>query len=382
MATDLSHRPTNGKYRVGGVGAFSDRADGSGESATLVMDPISSRANDEFVLDSDPDFNAAPDDRDRSLNVEVVAQPRPAKVKKPPSFSRDLIEMSKPRIVTMILVTTAASAWIAIASHSFAGLSLLRWALLLVGTGLVAGSAGAANQVWERVIDTLMPRTASRPMASGRMSFALGVFLTASAGIIGTAMLALFFGTVPAIVGAATWAVYVLIYTPMKVRTSWNTTVGAIAGALPVFIGYTAAGGHLDELAGWTLFGVLMAWQYPHFMAIAWLYRRQYGEAGFHMTTTIEPTGRNAAWQSIIGTVALAASGVTLCLAPMGELSITFASVATSAFVILACYPLMKAALRFQSSRDDARARKMLRWSLVVLPAVLLVMTLRMIGLS
>ncbi|SMP61682.1 protoheme IX farnesyltransferase [Neorhodopirellula lusitana] len=314
--------------------------------------------------------------------IGMTDVPEPvASTKADPSVFRDVVELTKPRIVTMILVTTVASAWIAVASQSLPGLSALQWLVLLVGTGLVAGSAGAANQVWERVIDTLMPRTASRPMASKRMSLVTGVGLTASGLLVGTSMLAWMFGGTPAIVGLATWILYVLVYTPMKRRTAWNTTVGAIAGALPVFMGYTAAGGTLDQVAGWMLFGILAAWQYPHFMAIAWLYRRQYGEAGFCMTTTVEPTGRHAAWQSIWGTLAMAASGVVLCVAPAGQPIWTLASAITAVLVVATCWPLMKAAWTFRRDPQDATARKMLRWSLVVLPVVLLVTTLRMIGL-
>ncbi|MCM2369766.1 protoheme IX farnesyltransferase [Aporhodopirellula aestuarii] len=306
---------------------------------------------------------------------------RIGKRRREPTVTRDIVELTKPRIVMMILVTTVASAWIAMAGVTGVSLSFGAWIVLLLGTGLVAGSAGAANQVYERVIDTLMPRTASRPLASGRMSLAAGVALTGAAGLVGTGLLAWEFGALPAVVGAATWALYVLVYTPMKTRTAWNTTVGAIAGALPVFMGYTAAGGQLTDLSGWMLFGVLACWQYPHFMAIAWLYRRQYAEAGFQMTTTVEPTGRSAAWQSIAGTIALATCGVVACLAPAGEWILSPASIVTAACVLAACWPLLKASLRFRQSPEDIRARKMLRWSLVVLPAVLLVMTLRMIGL-
>lgn len=406
MATDLPSFPI-------GSGLSGDQGDAmnDGNSATLVLDRASKAnrapkpqaslqrsgqaASEETTTDTfdsaenklsdlgEPDI----DEMNESLTQNSPAVSSPATIepdsasRAQPTLMRDMVEMTKPRIVTMILVTTVASAWMAIASQSLAGLSLFQWVWLLVGTGLVAGSAGAANQVWERVIDTLMPRTASRPMASGRMSLSFGVFFTTSAGLIGTGLLSMVFGAVPALVGAATWVLYVMVYTPMKTRTAWNTTVGAIAGALPVFIGYTAAGGELTALTGWMLFGVLAAWQYPHFMAIAWLYRRQYDEAGFQMTTTIEPTGRDAAWQSIAGTITLAICGVTLCLAPSGQLLVTTAAIGTSLLTLLACWPLMKASLRFQKSPDDITARKMLRWSLVVLPAVLLVTTLRMIGL-
>jgi protoheme IX farnesyltransferase len=325
-----------------------------------------------------------PDNADVDLRSAAEPEPEigtPVPLKPEPTLTRDFVELTKPRIVTMILVTTMASAWIAMAGGTGVSLSLFQWAMLLLGTGLVAGSAGAANQVWERVIDTLMPRTSKRPLASRRMRLVTGVAFTAVTGTVGASLLAWQFGIAPAAVGVATWALYVLVYTPMKTRTAWNTTVGAIAGALPVFMGYTAGGGTLTELPGWMLFGVLAAWQYPHFMAIAWLYRRQYAEAGFQMTTTVEPTGYSAAWQSIVGTIALAGCGVMMCFAPAGELIVSAASVITSLFVIAASYPLLRAAIRFAREREDVPARKMLRWSLVVLPAVLLIATLRMIGL-
>jgi len=368
------------------------------ESSTALLDAMPVPHDDLSMPDSNPEtsggkvgsgervgpgeLDSESTGRENTVNREPAAEAaKSSRGQREPTFSRDVIELTKPRIVTMILVTTLASAWIAIAGPAGVGLSLWQWVVLLIGTGLVAGSAGAANQVWERVIDTQMPRTASRPMASRRMSLGMGVGLTGTAGLVGTALLAWQFGPLPAIVGASTWGLYVLVYTPMKIRTYWNTTVGAIAGALPVFMGYTAAGGAMTDLAGWTLFGVLACWQYPHFMAIAWLYRRQYGEAGFQMTTTVEPTGRSAAWQSIVGTIALAACGVVACFAPAGTWIFSPASCLTSVLVLAACWPLLRAATRFEAARDDLTARKMLRWSLVVLPAVLLVMTLRMIGL-
>ena len=285
------------------------------------------------------------------------------------SVIADLVQLTKPRIVVMILVTTIASSLIA-AGHWIDAETLV-W--LLLGTGLVAGSAGSANQVWERVIDRKMPRTASRPLPDGRMHVPVAVLFTALLGLVGSALLWIQFGLIPATAGIATWFIYVVVYTPMKTRTSWNTTVGAIAGALPVLIGYTATGGSLTEPTGWLLFGVLATWQYPHFMSIAWMYRRQYAEAGFCMTTTVEPTGRSAGWQAIIGSLTLMACGIALCVIPVGWIG----GVLGSAAVIAACYPMLKASIRFARQPDDGLARKLLRSSLLVLPAVLLVVTLR-----
>lgn len=282
----------------------------------------------------------------------------------------DYVQLTKPRIVVMILVTTCATAMLG--AGGLVSASDLIW--LLLGTAAVAGSAGAANQIWERVIDSRMTRTANRPLPTGRIALVPALLFTAVLGVAGTGLLALKFGAMPAAVGLGTWTLYVLVYTPMKTRTAWNTTVGAVAGAIPVLIGYTALGGSLADATGWLLVGVLVAWQYPHFMSIAWMYRRQYGEAGFRMTTTEEPTGRSAGRQSIAGSVVLICCGVTLCWLPAGWLPATLTSLA----VLAAAWPMLMASIRFAKSPDDSRARKLLRSSLLVLPAVLAVVTLRL----
>ncbi|NND97787.1 MAG: protoheme IX farnesyltransferase [Pirellulaceae bacterium] len=284
-------------------------------------------------------------------------------------ITRDYVQLTKPRIVVMILVTTMATA--VMGAQGLVALSDLVW--LLLGTALVAGSAGAANQIWERVIDCSMARTANRPLPDGRLDLVPATLFTAAIGLVGSALLAQVFGMIPALAGIATWLLYVLVYTPMKTRTAWNTTVGAVAGALPVLIGYTATGGSLMAWTPWLLVGVLVAWQYPHFMSIAWMYRRQYDEAGFRMTTTVEPSGRSAGWQSIAGSIALIACGITLAWIPGGMIAPILATLG----VIAACYPMLKASIRFAASPNDAMARKLLRSSLLVLPALLLIVTLR-----
>lgn len=282
----------------------------------------------------------------------------------------DLVQLTKPRIVVMILVTTIATAMIGAGGLVPAG--QLLW--LLIATAAVAGSAGAANQIWERVIDQRMKRTANRPMAAGRLSPLVAVTYTFSLVAIGTMMLRFQFGPVPAIVGMVTWAMYVLVYTPMKTRTAWNTTVGAIAGALPVLIGYTALGGSILDPAGWLLVGVLVAWQYPHFMAIAWIYRRQYAEAGFHMTTTVEPSGRSAGWQSVVGSLVLMGCSVWLCILPGGG---WVSPVIASILAVASATPMMRASVAFLIDPNDQRARTLLRSSLLVLPSVLAICTIR-----
>ena len=281
----------------------------------------------------------------------------------------DFVQLTKPRIVVMILVTTVSTAMIG------AG-GLVDWVTmfwLLIGTAAVAASAGAANQVWERAIDQLMPRTAVRPLPDGRLGILSSIVFTIVLGLAGTWLLVTKFGIAPALAATATWVLYVLVYTPMKTRTAWNTTVGAVAGALPMLIGYTATGGMASDLAAWLLVGVLVAWQYPHFMAIAWMYRRQYEQAGFCMTTTVDPSGRSAGMQSILGSLLLIGCGTTLCWITSGWIVASLAS----AGVVAACYPMLKASFGFNTNPNDATARRLLRSSLLVLPIVLLIVTLR-----
>jgi protoheme IX farnesyltransferase len=361
-----------------GAGSLS-RTSSPASGATAVLEPSPRIKTDSRPRPSTDRVSTLNDEipvPESALNLEdsaAASDMKPAATGAQRGVLADVVELTKPRIVTMILVTTVASALIA----GSASLTLVDWFWLMIGTALIAGSAGAANQVWECKIDRNMPRTANRPVPGGRMSYGVALGLTIASGIAGGSILWLGNGVLPASVGIATWLIYVLVYTPMKTRTAWNTTVGAIAGALPVFIGYTAAGGTLTELPGWMLFGVLACWQYPHFMAIAWLYRTQYARAGFCMTTTVEPTGRHAAWQSILGSLALATCGVVLAWFPDGQWVASAASVVATVLILVASWPLLRASLNFRANPNDTTARKMLRWSLVVLPAVLLVMTLR-----
>lgn len=286
-----------------------------------------------------------------------------------PSWAHDLLTLTKPRIVIMILVTALVAA--VVASGSSIGLMTL--VHLLFGVALVAGSAGAMNQVWERRIDGEMERTRRRPIPAGRMNAGTAAAFSIAIGVLGTGYLAFFLGLVPAAVGVATWITYVPIYTPLKTRSAWNTTVGAVSGALPVLIGYTAAGGSLSDLRGWLLVGVLVAWQYPHFMAIAWLYRRQYGEAGFRMTTTVEPSGRSAGWQSVAGMLLLVVCLIGLAVSHVD--SSPWGLMVWVACLTAVSYPMTMAAIRFALDRNDRTARILLRASLLQLPASLLLVT-------
>lgn len=275
----------------------------------------------------------------------------------------DYVELTKPRIVTMILIVTAMSA-------VFAGGVQLEWLMLthlMLGTAMVAASAGVLNQWIEREVDSRMARTRFRPLPDRRVSHVGSLSFGSVLIVAGTTYLALAVGSVPAILGVLTWALYIGVYTPMKTRTEWNTTVGAIAGALPMLMGYTAAGGSLWDVQGWLLFAVLLLWQYPHFMAIAWMYRYDYGAAGLKMTPVVEPTGRRAGWQAIGGTLLLVATLVGLVMMANWGWLLAIAAVAVSAKFVAASF-------KFAKQPDDITARKLLRASIMQLPAAMVVL--------
>jgi protoheme IX farnesyltransferase len=278
----------------------------------------------------------------------------------------DYIELTKPRIAVLELVVVLAAG--VVATWGQPSPQLLLHAML--GTLLVAASASAANQWLERRPDARMPRTANRPLACGRLTSGEALVFSTICLILGAADLALFTNAAAAMWALLTWVLYVLAYTPLKQVSSTNTAVGAVAGALPVLIGWTAVGGQLDGRA-MALFLVLFLWQFPHFMAIAWLYRRDYGSAGYQMLTVVDPTGSRAGRQAVIAAIGLIPISVLPVLASPGFGSVLYAALA--AFLGL-CYLLIAAA--FWRQPTDTTARILLKASLVYLPTVLITLML------
>lgn len=274
----------------------------------------------------------------------------------------------RPRIAVMVLVTVCAALWITAGSTR---LPADRVAWLLVGTAFVAASSSIANQILERRTDRLMRRTAHRPIAAGRLTVATAWMITAVTLAIGLAASTHAFGWPPAAAALVTWLLYVLVYTPMKRWSPLNTAVGAVAGALPVAIGWLAADGPARLAAGdvatalavGALGTILYLWQFPHFMAIAWLYRHDYAAADLRMLTVDDPTGLRAAGQALAA--ALAMIPVSLVLAvPSGGIRL-FLAAAVAGIVYAA------ATVRFAIRRDDRSARGLLLVSIGTLLALL-----------
>ena len=218
------------------------------------------------------------------------------------AYSRagDFFSLTKPRLNFLVLLTTAA----AYSLGSGPEATLADLANTLLGTFLVAGGASALNQVWERRTDRLMRRTRMRPLADERMQPAAGTLFGLVLTAAGAAQLAFFVNPLSAAVALFTTLSYVLLYTPLKLRTSLSTIVGALPGALPAVIGWAAATNTLS-IEAWVLFGIVFMWQMPHFLAIAWMYKDEYARAGMPLLPVIAPDGRSTGRQAVLYTAAL-----------------------------------------------------------------------------
>jgi protoheme IX farnesyltransferase len=205
-----------------------------------------------------------------------------------------LCELVKARLTLLVVLTTAVGFYV-----GWRG-AMEFWLLLhtLSGTALVACGAAALNQWWEREHDARMRRTAERPLPSGRLQAETVLVIGGVVSAGGLVYLALAVNVLTALLAAATFVSYVFIYTPLK-RVTWlNTAIGAVPGALPPLMGWTAARGELSA-EGWGLFAILFFWQIPHFLAIAWLYREDYEKAGFVMLPSVDPEGFRTGRQAV-----------------------------------------------------------------------------------
>lgn len=276
-----------------------------------------------------------------------------------PGRLADYLALTKPRIAVMALFTVAGGYLLAAGSQA----QLRELVHTLIGAGLVAAGGSALNQLLERRTDARMRRTANRPLPAGRLSpEEVGVFGATLSGA-GLAYLAAAVPAAAAVAAIVTFVTYVLVYTPLKTVTAWNTVVGAVPGALPPVIGWFAGRGADDVGGAAALFLLLFLWQIPHFFAIAWMYRYEYAGAGLRMLPGVDPTGRRTAAAMIAGAAALIpASLLAVAVGLGGWLYGVGAGVVGMWF-------LMRT-VRFGEQQTDRQARQVLRASLVYLPAV------------
>lgn len=317
---------------------------------------------------------SAPAEPAGRLNSDPSPSPRAAPEIGPRSWRQDVLVLSKPGIVKLVLVTTGVGFIMAAAARTpFRPEFLLTALWCLIGTALSAAGANALNQAFEVRRDSAMHRTRHRPMPAGRMSLSHGLAVGIALSALGLAVLAVGANLIAAAVSLATILSYVFIYTPMKPLSPLATIVGAIPGALPPLIGWAAASEGpargLDHPGGWSIFAIMFIWQIPHFLALAWKYREDYARGGHMVLPVVDPSGARTALTSVVWSIALIPVSLIPVRAMPVPLGWPYAIVASAAGIWFAVR-----AWRLLSERSDANARALFLGSIVYLPLVLAAM--------
>ena len=273
-------------------------------------------------------------------------------------------ELTKPRITFLITLTSAAG----FVLGSRGPVNYLQLVHTLAGIALLSSGIATLNQFIERDLDGLMRRTADRPLPSGRLfpfeALWFGITLT----LLSEIYLALLVNPLTALLGLTVIAGYLFVYTPLKTRTSLSTALGAFPGAMPPLMGWTAARGEID-VSAWVLFAILFLWQFPHFLAIAWMYREDYGRAGIRMLPVIEPDGRVTGQQIIAYSLMLVpVSLLPTVLGMSGKVYLVAAAVLSLLF--------LASSVRAALSKSNQHARQLLLASVLYLPLLFGVMVL------
>lgn len=274
------------------------------------------------------------------------------------------LELTKPRIAILLVLSSAAGFYLA----SSDGFDPLLFINAMVSITLLAFGVSTLNQYIERQIDPLMERTAERPLPTGRVTPKEALVFGVLQCVLAEIYLLTMVNALTALLGLTVIVGYVFLYTPMKTRTSLSTVVGAIPGAMPPLMGWTAASNKITVVA-WALFATQFLWQFPHFLSIAWLYRKQYAQAGIKMLPVVEPSGKLTGRQIVLFSIML----LPASLAPY------FFQVSGVIFLIgafiLGCWFLW-ASIQAARSKSDDKARKLLLASVIYLPLFFLLMVL------
>ncbi|HLM62638.1 MAG TPA: heme o synthase [Pyrinomonadaceae bacterium] len=272
------------------------------------------------------------------------------------------LELTKPRIALMLVLTSAAGFYLGAAK----GFDTMLFINAMIGIALLAFGVATLNQVWERKTDALMERTARRPLPTQKISLTEAVAFGVLLCVVAEIYLAFLVNGLTAILGLIVIVGYVLLYTPLKTRTSASTAIGAIPGAMPPLMGWTASANEIS-LGAWALFALLFLWQFPHFLAIAWMYREQYAKAGILMLPVIEPEGKITAKQIVIFTVLL----LPVSLAPY---FLGFAGLIYLIGASLLGLWFLATSIKAARAKSVEQARKLLLVSVLYLPLIFALM--------
>jgi protoheme IX farnesyltransferase len=310
---------------------------------------------------------------DLVMTGRVVAQPKVLH-----SRIADYQELFKVRVTSMVVLTAWAGFYL---GSMRSGITSIHWGLVesLLGITLISCGASVLNQVIERKTDAKMVRTAQRPLAAGRFGSPAGMVLGLACFAAGAVVLAWFTNPVTVVLTLMTGFIYVAVYTPLKRYTTLATFIGAFPGAMPPLLGWTAARGVIEWPAV-SLFAILFVWQFPHFMAIAWLYREDYAKAGIRMLPVVQPDGWSTACEALIYAVLMIpVSVVPFYLHLAGRVYLVTAVVLGLVYL---AYTVRFARITRALSVTESRryARELLRASVIHLPLLLTVMMLNATG--
>lgn len=272
------------------------------------------------------------------------------------------VELTKPRIAVLLVLTSAAGFYLA----SSGPFDTVLFANSMVAISLLAFGVATLNQVWERDLDRLMKRTSTRPLPTGKVTKNEALAFGIAQCVLAEIYLFVAVNPLTAFLGAVVIVGYVLVYTPLKTRTSASTAIGALPGALPPLMGWTAAANEIS-IAGWAIFAMQFLWQFPHFMAIAWMYREEYAKAGILMLPVVEPDGRLTARQMVLFSMML----LPVSLAPF------FFGVSGYVFLGGACVLgvwMLWTSVSAARSKTNEAARKLLLVSVLYLPILFVLM--------
>lgn len=268
----------------------------------------------------------------------------------------DFLALTKPRLNFLVVVTAAVGYYLGAGSD----LDVAKLVQAVIGVAFVAGGAAGLNQIYERETDSLMWRTRMRPLAAQRITTTEAMIFSLALAAVGLVIVAATANLLAASLTLLTLISYNVVYTPMKRRSQLSTLVGAVPGALPPMIGWVAARGALTPEA-WALFGIVFVWQIPHFMAIAWLYREDFGRAGFPLLPVVEPDGKSTGRHAVVFALGL----VPVSLAPY---FLRMSGPVYALGALLGGFVLLALAISFALSRTNERARRLFLGSITYLP--------------
>jgi protoheme IX farnesyltransferase len=297
-----------------------------------------------------------------SVSADSTTTPRQA------GLLADIATLAKLRVNALVVFTTAGG-YVMAGSATDTALDLWHLAWTCIGTALVASGAAAVNQVHERRVDALMLRTRNRPVAAGRMSPAAGFGVAAILSTAGIVLLARTTNGVATAIAIATLVSYAAIYTPLKLRTSLSTMVGAVPGALPPLIGWAAVTGSARGIEPWSLFLIGFCWQLPHVLAVSWMYRDDYARAGFPLLPVIDKHGGPTGRQMVLWSASL----VPVSVVP---LVVQMTGVAYAVGALMLGLAQLGLAVGFLRRRTHADARRVFYASIIYLPLLWILMVL------